>query len=240
MEKPFNTNRTNYILLQSWENLSFLHWRVDKEILIQHIPRHLTLDLYRNEAYIGIIPFMMKNVRPRWGVSIPFISNFPEFNIRTYVKFKNIKGVFFLTLDAQSIITRIYASNFFHLPYRYSRGFVKRKSSTFFWKSDRLLGDYGLEGSCKGIEEDQYAVKGSLDEFLLERYFLFTYDQKKIKKGFIHHKKWKFKKAKPKIIKNDFLKSFSLGIKNVFSPDCCHISDGVKVKAWALEDLIEI
>ena len=81
MEKPFNTNRTNYILLQSWENLSFLHWRVDKEILIQHIPRHLTLDLYRNEAYIGIIPFMMKNVRPRWGVSVPFISNFPEFNL---------------------------------------------------------------------------------------------------------------------------------------------------------------
>lgn len=240
MEKPFNTRRTNYILLQSWENLSFLHWRVDKEILIQHIPKHLTLDLYRNEAYIGIIPFMMKNVRPRWGVSVPFISNFPEFNIRTYVKFKNIKGVFFLTLDAQSIITRIYASNFFHLPYRYSRGFVKRKNSSFFWKSDRILGDYGLEGSCKGIEEDQYAVKGSLDEFLLERYFLFTYDQKKIKKGFIHHKKWKFKKAKPKIIKNDFLKSFSLGIKNVFSPDYCHISDGVKVKAWALEDLIEI
>ena len=237
MEKILDTNKSNFILLQSWENLSFMHWKVDKEILKKYIPKNLTLDLYKNEAYIGVIPFMMKNVRPRWGVSVPFISDFPEFNIRTYVRSKNIKGVFFLTLDAQSIITRIYASNFFHLPYRYSRGFVKRKRNSFFWKSNRIFGDYDLEGSCKGIEDARCAVKGSLDEFLLERYYLFTYDQKKIKKGFIHHKKWVFKKAKPKIIKNDFLQSFSLGIKNVFSPDFCHISDGVKVKAWSLEDL---
>ena len=112
MEKIKQSSENNPILFQKWEKLSFMHWRVDKEIIKRHIPKNLTLDLYENEAYIGLIPFMMKNVRPRWGFSIPFISNFPEFNIRTYVKKGNTKGVLFITLDAQSIITRIYASNF--------------------------------------------------------------------------------------------------------------------------------
>ena len=115
MEYKTKSSKTNPLLLQKWENLSFMHWSVDKKIISKYIPNGLTLDLYDNGAYIGLIPFMMKNVRPKWGFSVPFISNFPEFNIRTYVKKGRNRGVFFLTLDAQSIITRIYASIFFSI-----------------------------------------------------------------------------------------------------------------------------
>ena len=78
-------HKNKHLLLQNWENLSFMHWIVNKDILGKHIPEGLELDLYQNNAFVGVIPFMMKNVRPRWGPSIPYISNFPEFNIRTYV-----------------------------------------------------------------------------------------------------------------------------------------------------------
>ena len=150
MEYKTKSSKTNPLLLQKWENLSFMHWSVDKKIISKYIPNGLTLDLYDNGAYIGLIPFMMKNVRPKWGFSVPFISNFPEFNIRTYVKKGNVRGVFFITLDAQSIVTRIYASNFFHLPYRYSRGFVVEKNGLFSWNSNRLYKGYELKGSCEG------------------------------------------------------------------------------------------
>ena len=125
--------KNQYLLLQNWENLSFMHWAVYKNILNQYIPKGLKLDLYNGQAYVGVIPFMMKNVRPRWGFSIPFISDFPEFNLRTYVRSGKVKGVFFLTLDAQSIITRMFASNFYYLPYKYSRGFIKRKDNIYYW-----------------------------------------------------------------------------------------------------------
>ncbi len=237
MEKIKQSSENNPILFQKWEKLSFMHWRVDQEIIKKHIPKNLTLDLYENEAYIGLIPFMMKNVRPRWGFSIPFISNFPEFNIRTYVKKGNTKGVLFITLDAQSIITRIYASNFFYLPYRYSRGYVIDKKGSFLWSSNRLYKGYRLKGSCEGYGEFGHAKKGSLEEFLLERYYLFTVSGNQIKFGRISHEKWIIKRAKPKIIKNDFLKSYSLGITHLLNPEFCHISNGVEVKAWALQNM---
>ena len=236
LKKNSYINSKKHILNQSWKDISFMHWKVDKNLLSKIIPKGLVLDLYEDEAYVGVIPFMMKNVRPRWAMSIPFISNFPEFNIRTYVRSGKTKGVFFLTLDAQSMITRLYATGVYHLPYRYSRGYVNRHSKTFHWKSSRLCGNYALEGYCESEGESGHAEKGSLEEFFLERYFLFVVDrQHNIKKGFIHHDRWRFEKAKAKIVKNSFLESFSLGVKNIFLPDFCHVSDGVKVKAWALE-----
>ena len=107
-----------------------MHWRVDKEIINKHIPKDLSLDLYDSVAYIGVIPFMMKNVRPRWGFSVPFISNFPEFNIRTYVKKGNVRSVFYYFGCSKYNYKNI-CFKFFHLPYRYSRGFVVEKMVYF-------------------------------------------------------------------------------------------------------------
>ena len=208
LEKISYITSKKHILNQSWKDISFMHWKVDKNLLSKIIPKGLVLDLYEDEAYVGVIPFMMKNVRPRWGPSISFISNFLEFNIRTYVKSRKTKGVFFLTLDAQSMITRIFASNFYHLPYRYSRGYVRGKGKFYSWKSRRLIGDFGLEGSCEGMSEYSYAEKKSLEEFLFERYYLFVTNRGKILKGRIYHKPWKLKVAKSKLINNNFLKSY--------------------------------
>ena len=55
--------------------------------------------------------------------------------------------------------------------------------------------------------------------------------------GRINHDKWMIKKAKPRIIKNEFLESYNLGIKQLHNPAFCHISDGVEVEAWALENV---
>ena len=114
---PYKMPTRAWSLSQNWVNLTFMHWEVDLKKLRPHVPEGLEIDTFEGKAYIGVVPFMMKNVRPTWFVSTPFVSNFPEFNIRTYVKKGNVRGVFFITLDAQSMITRIYASNFFHLPY---------------------------------------------------------------------------------------------------------------------------
>jgi hypothetical protein len=55
--------------------------------------------------------------------------------------------------------------------------------------------------------------------------------------GRIHHDKWMIKKATPRIIKNEFLESYHLGIKELYNPEFCHISDGVEVEAWPLENV---
>ena len=94
-----------------------------------------------------------------------------------------------------------------------------------------------MEGSCEGLGEYSYAQKESLEEFLFERYYLFVTNKNKILKGLIHHDPWRLKRAVPRIIKNNFLKAYSLGINNVLKPEFCHVSEGVQVKAWALKEL---
>ena len=77
-----------------------MHWEVSIEKLSPHIPKGLEIDLFDGKAYVGTIPFLMKNVRPRLLPAVPGVSTFPEFNIRTYVKKNGKPGVLFLTLDA--------------------------------------------------------------------------------------------------------------------------------------------
>ena len=90
---PFPMPDRRHTLDQDWRFLTFMHWRVDIEKLRPHVPEGLEIDTFEGYAYIGLVPFMMKHVRPSWFVSTPGISNFPEFNIRTYVKKDGIEGV---------------------------------------------------------------------------------------------------------------------------------------------------
>ena len=43
------------------------------------------MDTFGGRAYLGIVPFFMRNIRPRFLPTVPGISNFMELNLRTYV-----------------------------------------------------------------------------------------------------------------------------------------------------------
>ena len=106
---PFPMPERRHALVQSWLDLTFLHWPVAPERLAPYIPDGLELDTHDGAAYLGVIPFNMTGVRPRWAPQVPGISTCPEFNLRTYVTHGGKAGVLFLTLEAQSRITCAYA-----------------------------------------------------------------------------------------------------------------------------------
>ena len=97
------------------------------------------------------------------GIPHSIYINFPEFNIRTYVKYKNETRCFLFTLDAQSIITCIYAPYAFGLPYRYSIGKVKREGNRYYWRSRRDNQKNKLEGSCEAIGQESTAKPDSIE-----------------------------------------------------------------------------
>src|SRR5215212_948122 len=74
-----------WVMTQTWHNLLFAHWPVDARALNDLIPKGLPLDRYDGQAWLGIVPFRMTNVAPRGLPNIPFVSAFPELNVRTYV-----------------------------------------------------------------------------------------------------------------------------------------------------------
>ena len=99
---PYKMPTRAWSLSQNWVNLTFMHWEVEHHLLEKYIPKDLELETFNGKTYVGTIPFRMENIRPRFLPSVPLISNFPEFNIRTYVSKNGISGVLFLTLDAFS------------------------------------------------------------------------------------------------------------------------------------------
>lgn len=233
---PFPMPERKHSLNQNWKSLTFMHWEVSPDFLRKHLPDDLEIDLFEGKAYVGTIPFRMEKVRPRFLPSISFISNFPEFNIRTYVKKNGKSGVFFLTLDAQSHITCYYAPLAYSLPYRYAKcKFETNEKGGFIWQSKRKEDGVSLKGQSYSNGPILQAEKGSLEEFLFERYCLYVYHEGKTCRAYTYHEPWKFRVGEVEIIENTLTESYNLGIKRILKPDLVHVSEGVEVLTWDIE-----
>ena len=176
--------RKTCIMKQEWHNLLFLHWPIPVKTIRQHIPKELDVDTYNNSAWIGIIPFQMRKLRPSFAFHIPLISNFTEINLRTYVKDKyNRKGVWFFSLDTHNPFGNWVAQTFFHLNYRYARTeFITTHTQSNTCKFSFPNTQYPEQTfSWKHSKHEFMPSKSpeSLECFLTERYRLFSFNHKR-------------------------------------------------------------
>ena len=235
---PFPMPDRPHALVQEWRNLTFMHWEVSPEKLQPHIPEGLEIDLFDGKAYVGTIPFQMRNVRPRLLPSVPGISTFPEFNVRTYVTKNGKPGVLFLTLDAQSRVTCFYAPRKYGLPYRYAKCNVHVESEKHYsWTSRRKDGGQSLIGTTKRLGPVERAAEGSLEYFLFERYSLYTWHNGVLKRAYTHHLPWKYSTAEVEMQSNTLLDSYNLNVKDSLQPEYIHMSPGVEVQTWNIEPI---
>lgn len=137
-------------MFQTWQDLLFLHWEYDVDEIQQTLPPGLYVDTFEDRAYLGIVPFFMKNVRPRFCPSVPGISNFMETNLRTYVyDERGIAGVWFYSLDANQWLAVKLARTFFKLPYFYAAMHEQRDQS-----GQVITYDVGRRGVDQGFTHD--------------------------------------------------------------------------------------
>jgi uncharacterized protein len=106
-----------WIMTQRWEHLLYLHYRVDEATLRALVPPELALDLCDGSAWVSLIPFRMEHVHLRDVIPIPTTAHFPELNLRTYVLYDGVPGVWFLSIDACSWFSVQIARRIFRLPY---------------------------------------------------------------------------------------------------------------------------
>jgi len=85
---------------QTWCDLLFAHWPLPHGAISALIPPGLEVDTFDGEAWIGVVPFRMEDVMLRGLPGLPWISAFPELNVRTYVSVGGKPGVWFFSLDA--------------------------------------------------------------------------------------------------------------------------------------------
>jgi len=231
---PFSMPNRPHAISQEWRELTFMHWKVDPKRLQPYLPDGLEIDLFEGEAYVGVIPFIMKNVRPRRLPAVPGISTFAEFNVRTYVVKDGQAGVFFLTLDAKSLVTCFHAPRAYGLAYRYAKAKVKLNADVLPWPSRRSSDGAELRGTSTGKGLKQSAEADSLEHFLFERYCLYTEHKGCLRRAYVHHQPWTFQEGDITLEANSLLESYDLGL-DVHAPDLVHISKGLPVKTWSIE-----
>jgi uncharacterized protein YqjF (DUF2071 family) len=89
--------------VQQWENIAFLHWRIDPEEIQRRLPSGLTVDLHDGAAWISVTPFFIR-VRPLGLPAVPPFSAFPETNVRTYVVGPDGgQGLWFLRMEVTAL-----------------------------------------------------------------------------------------------------------------------------------------
>jgi uncharacterized protein YqjF (DUF2071 family) len=159
-----------------WQTLTFLHWSYDADVVQRLVPKSLTVETFGGRAWVGLVPFFMR-IRVPGIPYLPWISNFCETNVRTYVRDELGKsGVWFFSLDAARLPAVIAARTGFRLPYMWSRMRLERAGSTVGYTTRRLP-PFPPSGSRVVVEvgEPYHADElGDLDHFLTARWRLFS------------------------------------------------------------------
>src|SRR5687768_7850915 len=113
--RPWPTPSRPWVMFMRWLKLLFMHWPVPADSLRPFIPAALELEQFDGRAWLGIVPFRMSATRARFAPPLPWVSNFPELNVRTYVTAGGKPGVWFFSLDAANPLAVRAARWMFHL-----------------------------------------------------------------------------------------------------------------------------
>jgi len=185
---------------QRWRHLLFLHWQVPIEALRPLLPAALEIDTHEGHAWVGVVPFTMRDVAPSWAPAVPGISHFDELNVRTYVHHAGRDpGVWFFSLDAASSVAVLAARAGWHLPYHRARmrmridGALVHYSSVRRWPGPKPA---ELDLQYRIGDEIGSAAPGTLEHFLAERYVLYaTSGGGQLRIGRVHHRPYPLRHA---------------------------------------------
>src|SRR5262249_21963745 len=181
--RPFSLPHRPWVMRQTWNDLLFAHWPLTPELLRPLVPQQLALDLFEGSAWVAVTPFHMSDVRTRALPAPPWLSAFPELNVRTYVVYRGTPGVFFFSLDAGRLLAVWGARYGYFLPYPHAHMRVKVSGDEIAYSSRRLCGSVEFRGHYRPISPPRPREKGSVEHFLTERYCLFTVARKHVFRG---------------------------------------------------------
>lgn len=189
----------NPVMYQEWRDLLFLHWEYSVAAIQATLPDGLFVDNFGGKAYLGVVPFFMRNIRPRFLPAVPGISNFMEMNLRTYVYDRaGVPGVWFYSLDANQPLAVAIARRFFHLPYEHAKMASSRTSAGVIRYESVRPGESGRR--CFFEYAPGAALleppPESLEFFLVERYRLYSSAPSGLRRGAVFHQPYPLCRAK--------------------------------------------
>ncbi|MBU6145670.1 MAG: DUF2071 domain-containing protein, partial [Paenibacillaceae bacterium] len=170
----------------SWEDVLFFHWPVPQHILRACVPDPLLIDTMDGQAWVSIVPFAMRNIRMRGFPRIPWAHALLECNVRTYVTYHGVPGVWFVRLDADHALAVWFGRTIASLPYAFAH--IEQHHTEHALRY--VCGPQQFDATAAAQGPYKHAVPGSLDHWLCERYFLYTRRRNTLYRGRVIHPPW--------------------------------------------------
>ncbi len=172
-----------------WRDALFAHWPVDAGVVDDRLPPGLTARTHDDSAWLGIVAFVMEDIRPR-GVPRPLGRSFGEVNLRTYVDGPDGgEGIYFFNLDAADRPSVRIARRFYQLPYYRAHMAIDREGAypgetppyerRVEFVSHRAhpgVPDAHFDASYAPAGERFVPESGTLEQFLVENYRFYLAD----------------------------------------------------------------
>jgi hypothetical protein len=222
-------------MAMEWHDLLFMHWPVRPELLRPRIPPALELETWEGYAWLGVVPFMMRGVRPRRSPNLGGLSAFPELNVRTYVRHRDAPGVWFFSLDAASPLAVRGARYVFHLPYMDARMSCGREGDAVRYSSLRThrgAPSAALRARYRPTGPAYASAPGGIEHWLTERYCLYAANRRgDIWRGDVHHAPWPLQPAELDMELSRMADQLRLLLPP--APPLLHFARRLNVVAWA-------
>lgn len=216
---------------QTWKNLLFVHFTFPAEQVRALVPPQLELDLWDGQAYVGLVPFEMEDIRFAWfpkALAIDFL----ETNLRTYVHYKGEPGVYFFSLEAASLLAVKGARWGWGLPYHHARMSVRHEAGETSYTSERRSDPSArLSARYRAGEPLGPSELGSLEFFLLERYYLFSVERGRVAKGHVSHVPYPAQRVEVSELDEGLIAAAGLP-QTKGLPPVAHFSKGVQVEVF--------
>ena len=224
-------------MAQTWHDLLFAHWPIDPAALRPLVPSFLPLDLYEGRCWIGVIPFWMSHIHPRGLPPLPGLSRFPELNVRTYVTLEGKPGVYFFSLDAANLPAVWAARTFYRLRYFHAMMSAAIEGDWVTYESHRYRQPAEFRGRYRPAGPVQLRAPGTLENWLSERYCLYTVASDGVYRAEIHHQQWPLQDAEARLELNTV--AAAAGIPPLQGQPLFHFSKKLEVLIWPLRRVAE-
>jgi uncharacterized protein len=181
------------VMYQTWSHITFFHWYCKPELLQVRLPERVQIDTFDGNAWVGLTPFLLENLRPPFLPALPWLSQFPETNLRTYVRGPSGPGIWFFSLDADRLIAAIGGRIGFGLPYYWADMRVTLRGDEIEYYSSR---------GGRATTRIRAAIGPKIDEpeelakFLTARFRLYAVYRNSLLTVPVEHRPWPLRLAR--------------------------------------------
>lgn len=231
--RPFPLPRGRWVMGQSWLDLLFVHWPLPAATLRPLVPAGIPIDTFDGKAWIGVTPFEIVGAHLRSVSPLPWMSRFPELNVRTYTTIGGRPGIWLFSLDAASRAAVVAARRTYRLPYRHASMAISRAGRRIGYRSRARSVPATFVATYEPAGPPTAPAAGTLEHFLTERYCLYTLDaRRRLRRADIHHRPWSLQPARAEVVENTMTEP--LGIQLPADGPLLHFAARQDVLIWPL------